>query len=173
MEIRHLMCKDRGYVGLVLRILHPGTHKSGSGLLKIPKAESAGRIFCLLIMIGIFYWRLKSATCYSYRRYHLKRAVVIHRVLFTPATLPLCAEQGVVKQVLSLHTLAIEHLKHATDTGMLPLPHCLLHIPTDWLFEKCTRRCHAFILWDWHFFFILFSLIFFPFQNFRMLDFRH
>ena len=27
------------------RILRPGTHKSGSGLLKIPKAESAGRMF--------------------------------------------------------------------------------------------------------------------------------
>ena len=27
------------------RILRPGTHKSGSGLLKIPKAESAGRVF--------------------------------------------------------------------------------------------------------------------------------
>ena len=27
------------------RILRPRTHKSGSGLLKIPKAESAGRMF--------------------------------------------------------------------------------------------------------------------------------
>ena len=27
------------------RILRPGTHKSGSGLLKIPKAESAGPMF--------------------------------------------------------------------------------------------------------------------------------
>ena len=27
------------------RILRPGTHKSASGLLKIPKAESAGRMF--------------------------------------------------------------------------------------------------------------------------------
>ena len=27
------------------RILRPGTHKSGSVLLKIPKAESAGRMF--------------------------------------------------------------------------------------------------------------------------------
>ena len=40
------------------RILRPGTHKSGSGLLKIPKAESAGRMFffpvgLLLIMVGL------------------------------------------------------------------------------------------------------------------------
>ena len=27
------------------RILRPGTHKSWSGLLKIPKAESTGRMF--------------------------------------------------------------------------------------------------------------------------------
>ena len=54
------------------RILRPGTHKSASGLLKIPKAESAGRMFfpvgLLLIMVGLFEWSLKSATCYSYRR---------------------------------------------------------------------------------------------------------
>ena len=40
------------------RILRPGTHKSWSGLLKISKAESAGRMFfpvgLLLIMIGLF-----------------------------------------------------------------------------------------------------------------------
>ena len=54
------------------RILRPGTHKSGSGLLKIPKAESAGRMFfpvgLLLIMVGLSDWSIKSAACYSYRR---------------------------------------------------------------------------------------------------------
>ena len=40
------------------RILHPGMHKSGSGLLKILKVKSAGCMFFpvgrLLIMIGLF-----------------------------------------------------------------------------------------------------------------------
>ena len=34
-----------GQGSLGRRILLPGTHKSWSGLLKIPKAESAGRMF--------------------------------------------------------------------------------------------------------------------------------
>ena len=69
--------------------------------------------------------------CYSYRWCHLKRTVVTPHVLFTPVTVPLFARQAVVKQVFAVHTSAIEQLKHVTDTGMLPLPRCVLPVPTD------------------------------------------
>ena len=69
---------------------------------------------------------------------HLKRTVVIHSVLLTPATVPLFAKQAVIKQALAIHTSAIEQLKlaeqlkHATDTGMRPIPSvCIACTDTD------------------------------------------
>ena len=121
-----------------------------------------------------------SATCYSYRRQHLKRTGVIRRMLFTPATVPLFAKQAVVKHVLAVHTSVIEQLKHATDTDMRPLPSLCIACTDRLIHRKCTRRCHAFILWGWHFWgggFCLFLLLtdhfFFHFKIFRMLNFRH
>ena len=52
-------------------------------------------------------------------------------MLFTHATAPLFAKQAVVKQVLAVHTSAIEQIKYATDNGMQPLPSFVLPVWTD------------------------------------------
>ena len=54
------------------RILRPGTHKSWTGLLKIPKAESAGRMF------------FSRGTTTSYDRIIWLKSKVRH-VLFVPS----------------------------------------------------------------------------------------
>ena len=94
------------------RILRPGTHKSGSGLLKIPQAESAGRMFFsrgTATNYGrIILLKYKVCRVLFVSLVVLKRTVIIRRVLFTPATALLFAKQVVVKQVLAVHTSAIE-----------------------------------------------------------------
>ena len=66
-------------------------------------------------------------------------------MLFTPATAPLFAKQAVVKQVLAVHTSAIEQLKYAIDTGMRPLPSMCIACTDRLIYRKCTSRCHVFI----------------------------
>ena len=66
-------------------------------------------------------------------------------MLFTRTTVPLFAKQAVVRQVLAVHTSAIEQLKHATDTGMRPRPSMCIACTDRLIHRKCTRRCHAFI----------------------------
>ena len=74
---------------------------------------------------------------------------------FASATAPLFAQQAVVKQVLAVHTSAIEQLKHATDTGMWPLPSMCIACTDRLIHRKCTCRCHVFIPWGWRVFFFL------------------
>ena len=96
-------------------------------------------------------------------------------MLFTHAREYLFAKQAVVKPVLAVHTSLMEQLKHATDTGMPPLPSlCIAY--TDRLHTQvsCFNRLRlVFFVVSVSFFLFLIDHFFFHFKIFRALNFRY